>query len=183
MCNGRLVLCVLAALFAVAAGVLSFPARAMAEPCPEKQVPAAAGGFCVPGGPPSSEPSPPDPSPAAPARPDPGPGDAAPAETQPVVTGPTVESIPPREGVAGAGTTPVSIPAGAPPSHASFAATPRGKASQPSSRSGRILAVASPELGGAAGTVPVAGYLIAIGGGMLLLSAAFGLMRFRPGAR
>ena len=182
MCNGRLVLCVLAALFAVAAGVLAFPAPATAEPCPEKQVPAAAGGFCVPGGPPSSEPSPPDTSPAAPASPDPEPGDAAPAETQPVVTGPTVESIPPREGLAGAGSTPVSTSSGAPASATGLAAPPQAKAPRQPSRSGRMLAAASPDPG-AAGTLPVAGYLIAIGGGMLLLSAAFGFMRFGPGAR
>jgi hypothetical protein len=180
MCNGRLVLCVLAVLAFVAAGVLAFAIPASAAPCPDKQVPAAAGGFCVSRGPPSPAPTSSAISPDEPAAPGPVEGRAGSAETRPVVTGSGVENVPSQGSVAGQGSMPApTAPVGSP-----SAATPPAGAESPPSRSARTLTAAPPDSRRAeAGTVPVAGYLIAIGGGMLLLSSAFGFMRFRPGAR
>ncbi|MDR6504668.1 hypothetical protein [Arthrobacter oryzae] len=182
MCNGRLVLCVLAVLSLVAAGVLSLAGPASAAPCPDKQVPAAAGGFCVKGGPPSPAPTSSAPSPADPDNPGSGQGGARPAETQPAATGSDVESVPSREAVSGLGSSPTPIASPRSPSAAAFAAPPA--AAPTPSRSTRMLTAALPDSGRAeAGSIPVAGYLVAIGGGMLVLSSAFGFMRFRPAAR
>jgi hypothetical protein len=183
MCNGRLVLCVLAVLSVVAAGVLALAVPASAAPCPDKQVPAAAGGFCVKGGPPSPAPTSSAPSPADPDGTGPGQGGVRPAETQPVVTGSGVESVPARQAVASQRSSPTPAASSGSPSAAAFAATP-AVAAPTASRSARTLKAAAPASGGAEpGTVPVAGYLIAMGGGMLLLSSVFGLMRIRPGGQ
>lgn len=182
MCNRRLVLCVLAVLSVVAAGVLALAVPAGAEPCPGKQVPTAAGGFCVPGGPPSPDPTSSETSPAVPGGSGPRRGDAGPAETEPVVTGSDVENVPSEEAVAGQGSpAPTASPRS--PSAAAFAAPPAGAVPTPS-RSARMLTAALPDSGSAgARTVPVAGYLVAIGGGMLVLSSAFGFVTLRPAAR
>ena len=182
MCNRRLVLCVLAVLSVVAAGVLAFALPASAAPCPDKQVPAAAGGFCVSGGPPSPAPASPATDPAGTASPGSGQGGAGSAETQPVVPGSGVENVPTQESVAGQGTVPAPAASAGAPAAARPVTTP---ATTPApSRSARTLTAAPPDDGSAeAGTVPMAGYLVAIGGGMLLLSSVFGFMRFRPAAR
>jgi hypothetical protein len=183
MCNRRLVLCVLAVLSVVAAGVLAFAVPAGAEPCPGKQVPAAAGGFCVPGGPPSPDPTSSATSPAEPAGSGAGRGGQGPADPQPVVTGSGPENVPPQEGVAGQGSTPAPTVSAGSPSGGGPAARPAGAASHPS-RSARTLTAAPPDSSRTeAGAVPVAGFLVAVGGGMLLLSSAFGFLRFRPAAR
>lgn len=183
MRNGRLVPCILAVLSVVAFFFLGIAAPASAEPCPDKQVPAAAGGFCVSGGPPSPAPASAPTAPAGPASPGPAQGGSGPADTQPVVPGSAAENLPSQESVAGQGTAPAPSASAGTPSGAGFA-TPAKASSPMPSRSARTFAAALPDSGRAgAGTVPLAGYLVAIGGGMLLLSAAFGFMRFRPAAR
>jgi len=184
MCNGRLVLCVLAVLSVVAAGFLALALPTSAAPCPDKQVPAAAGGFCVSGGPPSRAPTAPEDSPG-PDGPGPGQDGAGSAETPPLVTGSVTgsgDSVPAQDSVAGQGTAPAHAGSAGPPSAAGMATPPAVAAVQ--SRSARTLTAAPPDPG-TAGTVtaPMAGYLVAIGGGMLLLSSLFGFMRFRPAAR
>ncbi|WLQ08157.1 hypothetical protein [Arthrobacter oryzae] len=170
MCNGRLVLCVLAVLSVVAAGFLALALPANAAPCPDKEPPAASGRVCDSGGPPS--PAPTAPAPAIPLQ-----EGAGSAETQPIVTDPGVANVPAQESVPGQGTTPEAS-AGTP---SAGTVTPPGVAAFPS-RSARTLTAAPPD-SGAAGSGPMAGYLVAIGGGMLLLSSVFGFMRFRPAAR
>lgn len=92
--------------------------------------------------------------------------------------------MPLQETIAGQGTEPANAASAGSPSRAGTAAAPAGSAPSSPSRSARTLTAAPSDSGGVeAGTVPVAGYLIAVGGGLLLLSSAFGLMRFRPGAR
>ncbi|MBT2536025.1 hypothetical protein [Arthrobacter sp. ISL-69] len=135
------------------------------------------------GGPPSPAPTSSASSPAEPDSPGPGQGGARPAETRPVVTGSDVESVPSQGAVTGQGSSPtLATSAGAQPTAA--LATPPAMTPSPLSRSARTLAAAPPGSSRAEqGTVPVAGYLIAIGGGMLLLSSVFGFMRIRPGAQ
>ncbi|MDV8147817.1 hypothetical protein [Arthrobacter sp. B10-11] len=172
MCNGRLVLCVLAVLSVVAAGFLALALPASAAPCPDKEPPAASGRVCDSGGPPS--PAPTAPAPAGPVQ-----GGAGSAETQPIVTDPGVANVPAQETVSGEGTAPAPSASAGTPSAGTV--TPPGVATFPS-RSARTLTAAPPD-SGAAGSGPMAGYLVAIGGGMLLLSSVFGFMRFRPAAR
>jgi hypothetical protein len=182
MCNGRLVLCVLAVLSVVAAGILAFAVPAGAAPCPDKQVPAAAGGFCVKGGPPSPAPTSSAASPDEPAAPGNGQGGARPADTPPVGNRSDVESVPAQGTVTGQGSSPAPATSAGPPSAAALTARP-AEAATPPSRSARTLAAAPPgSVRAEVEIVPVAGYLIAIGGGMLLLSSAFGFTRVRPGA-
>ncbi|KIS29212.1 hypothetical protein TV39_00125 [Arthrobacter sp. SPG23] len=184
MRNGRLVPCILAVLSVVAAFFLAFAGPASAEPCPDKQVPAAAGGFCVSGGPPSPAPTSSSTAPAGAVSPGPARGGAGPVDTQPLLPGSGAEDVPPQGNMAGqeSGAAP---PASAEPPSATQPATPPAKAVSPSpSRSARTLTAAPPDSGrSGAGGVPLAGYLVAVGGGMLLLSSAFGFMRFRPAAR
>ncbi|MBP1233630.1 hypothetical protein JOE40_003274 [Arthrobacter sp. PvP102] len=183
MRNGRLVLCILAVLSVVAAFFLGVAAPASAAPCPDKQVPAAAGGFCVSGGPPSPAPTASATAPAGPASPEPPQGGSGPAGTQPAVPGSAAENLPSQESVAGLGSASAPSASAGTPSAAGFA-TPARVSSPVPSRSARTLTAAPPDSGSAAaGTVPLAGYLMAIGGGMLLLSAAFGFLRIRPAAR
>jgi hypothetical protein len=91
--------------------------------------------------------------------------------------------MPLQETIAGQGPEAASAASAGSPSRAGTA-TPAGSEPPLPSRSARTLTAAPSDSGGVeAGTVPVAGYLIAIGGGLLLLSSAFGFLRFRPGAR
>ncbi|MEO5317325.1 hypothetical protein PV761_01860 [Arthrobacter sp. CC3] len=182
MRNGRLVPCILAVLSVVAACLLAFAVSASAAPCSDKKGPAADAGSCDSGGPPSRAPASPatSPEPAAPGTIQDGTG---PGQVQPVVTGSGEEDMPLQETIAGQGPEAASAASAGSPSRAGTA-TPAGSEPPLPSRSARTLTAAPSDSGGVeAGTVPVAGYLIAIGGGLLLLSSAFGFLRFRPGAR
>jgi hypothetical protein len=173
MCNGRLVLCVLAVLSVVAAGFLALAVPASAAPCPDKQGPAAAGKSCVSGGPPSKGPEEPATAPVAPASP-------GPVETQPIGSG--ADNVPAQDTAAGQETAPAPGTAAGTPS-AQIAVVPPAETELPS-RSARTLTAAPPDSGTPeAFSAPVAGYLVAIGGGMLLLSSVFGFLRVRPAAR
>ncbi|MDQ0077701.1 hypothetical protein [Arthrobacter oryzae] len=101
---------------------------------------------------------------------------------QPIDTGSDPGSVPAGEAVAGQGSSAPATSPG-PASAAAFAGPPVRSASPPS-RSARALTAAPPDSAPAGtGTAAVAGYLIASGGGMLLLSSGFGFMRIRPGAQ
>jgi hypothetical protein len=175
MCNGRLVLRVLAVLSVIAAGFFALTLPVSAAPCPDKQVPAAAGKSCLSGGP-AKGPSAPEPSPVDPAAP-------APVDMPAPATGPNAGDPPSQESPSGQETVPDPAASAGPPSAATAAAAPAETASGPS-RSARTLTTAPAESDTAgAGSAPMAGYLVALGGGMLLLSSVFGFMRFRPAAR
>ena len=184
MRNGRLVPCILAVLAVVVGFFLAFAGPAGAEPCPDKRVPAAAGGFCVSGGPPSPASTPSSTAPAGAVSPGPAQGGAGPVDTRPVLPGSGAENVPPQGNMAGQESGPAPAASAEPPSAAQPATPPIRAVSPMPSRSARTLTAAPPDSGrGGAGGVPLAGYLVAVGGGMLLLSSAFGFMRFRPSAR
>ncbi|CAN7150703.1 hypothetical protein LJR078_000107 [Arthrobacter sp. LjRoot78] len=183
MRNGRLIPCILAVLSVAAACLLAFAVSASAAPCADKKGPAADADSCVSGGPPSRTPASSATAPAGPAS-----GTAqdgtGPGEAQPVVTGSGEEDMPLQETIAGQEPEPAPVVSSGSPSRAGMAASQAGSAPPSPSRSARTLTAAPSDSGGVeAGTVPVAGYLIATGGGLLLLSSAFGFMRFRPGAQ
>jgi hypothetical protein len=186
-----MVLGILAVWSAVVMSVLAFPATAAAGPCPPGQVPVAGGGFCVPLSPlfpaPTTPGQSPTATPASPAPTGPVPGEPVPSATSPVVmdsgsqapgSSPTEPGQSPAAGAAtpsSSESSPMPASLAPPASTRAPSETTHPETAAGASRGGPAARPQAPST-----LIPLAGYLLAFGGMMLLASSAVGLMRQRP---